>query len=171
MDGMTTILETERLRLREFQSDDLDDLATMVADVDQMRFYPRPRTRVEASAWIDRNLSLYREHGYGFWLIESLPTSDFLGYCGIRPLTIERVEEIEMGWHTRKQSWGRGIATEAAVACRDLAFTRFDIPRLVATIDPTHTASLRVADKIGMSSERQAVIDGWACVVYAIQRS
>jgi hypothetical protein len=40
----------------------------------------------------------------------------------------------------------------------DLAFTRFDILRLVATIDPTHTAPLRVADKIGMNPEKQAVL-------------
>ena len=72
MDRMTTILETERVRLREFRNSDLDDLAAMVADVGQMRFYPRPRTRVEASAWIERNLSLYRDHGFGFWLMESL---------------------------------------------------------------------------------------------------
>jgi hypothetical protein len=44
----------------------------MVADEDQMRFYPRPKTRDEASAWISRNLVLYKEYGFGFWFIESL---------------------------------------------------------------------------------------------------
>jgi len=66
---------------------------------------------------------------------------------------------------------GRGIATETAAACRNLAFTRFGIERLVATIDPTHTASLRVADKIGMSWERQAVLADWPCIVYAVDRT
>lgn len=50
----------------------------MVEDEEQMGFYPRPRTRDEASAWIDRNLSLYEEHGYGIWFIESIATSEFL---------------------------------------------------------------------------------------------
>jgi RimJ/RimL family protein N-acetyltransferase len=86
---MTAILETRRLRLREFRLDDLDELAAIVADEEQMRFYPGPRTRDEACAWIGRNLSLYEEHGFGFWLIESRPTSEFLGYCGIRPLVLE----------------------------------------------------------------------------------
>jgi len=53
---VTPILETQHLKLREFSRDDLDDLAAMVADEEQMRFYPRPKTRDEASAWISRNL-------------------------------------------------------------------------------------------------------------------
>ena len=61
---MKPIVETERLRLREFSQTDLDELAAMVADADQMTFYPRPKTRGEASAWIDRNLDLYERYGF-----------------------------------------------------------------------------------------------------------
>lgn len=166
---MATILQTDRFRLREFTRSDLEPLAEMVADEQQMTFYPRPKTRDEASQWIDRNIALYEALGFGFWLIESTEP-DFLGYCGIRPLEIEYVEEIEMGWHTRKQVWGQGIATDAAAACRDMAFTRFGIGRLIATIDPAHDASLRVARKIGMRREREALLDDWPCIVYSIQR-
>jgi RimJ/RimL family protein N-acetyltransferase len=112
---MMPILETQRLKLREFSQDDLDDLAAMVADEDQMRFYPRPKTRDEASAWISRNLALSKKYGFGFWFIESLPSSDFLGYCGIRPLALDGASELEIGWHTMKTTWNQGIATEAAM--------------------------------------------------------
>ncbi len=166
---MATILETERLRLREFTREDMDPLAKMVADPEQMRFYPRPRTEAEVSAWIDRNIWLYESLGFGFWVIES-PNTEFLGYCGLRSLASENAQEIEMGWHTRKEVWSQGIATEAATACRDLAFDRFGIGRLVATIDPAHDASLRVATKVGMRREREIVLDGWPCVIYSIAR-
>jgi RimJ/RimL family protein N-acetyltransferase len=97
---VTPIVETQRLKLREFSPGDLDELAAMVADEDQMRFYPRPKTRDEASAWISRNLVLYTELGFGFWLIESLLTSVFVGYAGIRPLVPEDgASETEIGWH------------------------------------------------------------------------
>jgi len=82
---LTQILETERLKLREFSQDDLDDLAAMVADEDQVTFYFCTKTRDKASAWLCRNLDLYAQHGFGSWLIESRATSGFLGYCGIRP--------------------------------------------------------------------------------------
>lgn len=165
---MTFILKTDRTVLREVTEADLDELAALLADEDQMRFYPATRSREEARAWIERNLRLYRELGYGFWLMEGSEDGTFLGYCGIRPLTLDGVEETEMGWHTRKQVWGKGFATEAALACRDLAFDRFGIGRLVATVDPAHEASRRVATKIGMRLEREAVLDGWPCVVYAV---
>ena len=162
------ILETQNLKLREFSQDDLNDLAAMVADEDQMRFYPRPKTRDEASAWISRNLSLYREYGFGFWFIESLSTSDFLGYCGIRPLALQGASEIEIGWHIKKTFWNRGIATEAAMAVRDLAFRRFALSRLVAIIHPDHIASRRVAENIGMHDEKTTILDDdYPAMIYA----
>lgn len=168
---MTPIFETERCKLREFGRGDLDDLAAMVADEDQMRFYPRPKTRAEACAWISRNLSLYEEYEFGFWLIESVPTQGFLGYCGIRPLVLEGAPEIEIGWHTRKTSWGQGIATEAATAARDLAFKRFALSRLVAIIHPDHVASRRVAEKIGMCEERITLLDAYPAVIYMTEKA
>jgi RimJ/RimL family protein N-acetyltransferase len=167
---MSAILETPRLRLREFQQEDLDDLTAMVADEDQMRFYPRPKTRAEASAWITRNLGLYEEPGFGFWFIESIATAQFLGYSGIRPLALEGASEIEIGWHTKKTSWNQGIASEAAIATRDLAFRQFALFRLVAVVHPDHLASRRVAENIGMHVEKTTILDDYPCVIYAIER-
>jgi len=168
---MRPIVETERLRLREFGHADLDELSAMVADADQMTFYPRPKTRDEASAWIKRNLDFYERYGFGFWRIDSHATSDFLGYCGIRPLILEGASETEIGWHTRKTVWNRGIATEAATAAKHLASERFAVSRLVAIIHPAHFASRRVAENIGMRAERSIVLDGYSAVLYTTKRS
>jgi RimJ/RimL family protein N-acetyltransferase len=166
--AVTLILQTARTRLREFNEDDLDNLANMVDDDEQMRFYPRPKTRGEASAWIKRNISLYKHYGFGFWFIESALTGDFVGYCGIRPH--EQLPEIEIGWHTNKKYWSQGLATEAARACRDLAFDRFALDRLIGIVDPRNVASVRVAEKIGMRAEHEATFDGYRWVVYAVER-
>lgn len=165
---MSTVLLTRRLVLRAFTEDDLDVVAALMADRDQMSLYPRPRTRNETHRWIQRNLRLYEDRGFGFWLMEAVEGSEFRGYCGIRPVDIKGVEEIEMGWHTKKEFWGQGFATEAATACRELAFTRFDISRLVATIDPANPPSIRIATKIGMHLEKEAVLDGWPCLLYSV---
>jgi RimJ/RimL family protein N-acetyltransferase len=162
------VAETQHLRLREFGWDDLDVLAAMVADEEQMAFYPRPKTQDEASAWIARNLELYEERGFGIWLVESYEDAAFLGYCGIRPLELDGASEIEIGWHTHKSSWRRGVATEAAAAARDLASGRFGVARLVAIIHPDHVASRRVAEKIGMRPERSTVLEeDYPALVYA----
>ena len=164
---MSAVLRTQRLELREFTEADLDVTAAMMADEDQMHLYPRPRTRTETLVWIQNNLHLYETHGFGCWFIEERQRGVFLGYCGIRPRTIDGSNEIEMAWHTVKEVWGRGFATEAASACRDLAFQRFGLQRLVATIDPVNAPSVRVAQKIGMKWEKKTVLDGWACLVYS----
>ena len=166
---MTMVLETQRMRLREYTRGDLETLAAMVGDEEQMRYYPRPKTRDEASAWIDRNVSLYEERGFGFWFMEAITTGEFLGYCGIRPH--ETLPDIEMGWHTNKRFWGQGLATEAAKASRALAFDRFDIPRLIAIVHPQHIASRRVAENLGMHPDRKTILDDYPCIVYAIERS
>jgi RimJ/RimL family protein N-acetyltransferase len=156
------------LRLREFRDSDLDILAAMVGDAEQMRFYPRPKTRAEASAWINRNRVLYRVRGYGSWLIELGPQLRFAGYCGIRPLDLEGVSEIEIGWHVHKQFWSQGIATGAATMARDAAASRFGISRLIAVVHPDHTASRRVAENVGMHQERTTVLeDDYPAVIYA----
>lgn len=166
---MAAILETERLRLREFRPDDLDPLAAMVADEEQMAFYPHPRGRDEARAWIERNLALYEQRGFGTWLIEEREPTAFLGYCGIRPIEIAGAQELEIGWHVAKSAWNRGIATEAALATRDLAWSELGLTRLVASIHPRHTASRRVAEKIGMRVETTTVLDdGYPAAIYVV---
>lgn len=95
------ITETERLRLREYRHDDLDELAAMFADEETMRFYPQTKTRDESRAWIDWNLKLYADRGFGLWVMESIETRELLGDCGLTPQTVEGVTDIEIGWHTR----------------------------------------------------------------------
>jgi RimJ/RimL family protein N-acetyltransferase len=158
------------LRLREFRDSDLDILASMVGDPEQMKFYPRPKTRADASAWIDRNRALYLERGYGSWLIELGPRSRFAGYCGIRPLDLEGVSEIEIGWHVHKRFWSRGIATRAATMARDAAARRFGLSRLIAVVHPDHVTSRRVAENLGMHQERTTVLeDDYPAVIYAAE--
>jgi RimJ/RimL family protein N-acetyltransferase len=166
--GTASELTSHRLRLREFRDDDLDVLAAMVGDDAQMTFYPRPKTRDEAGAWIRRNRDLYATHGFGTWLIEVLPHARFAGYCGIRPLELEQVSEIEIGWHVHKHFWSQGIATEAAALACHAATTRFGLARLIALVHPDHLASRRVAENVGMRQERTTVLEGdYPAIVYA----
>jgi RimJ/RimL family protein N-acetyltransferase len=139
----------------------------MVADAEQMTFYPRPKTRDEATAWICLNRELYAARGFGTWLIELGPQSHFAGYCGIRPLELEQVSEIEIGWHVHKRFWNQGVATEAALLVCRAAAARWRLPRLVALVHPDHLGSRRVAENVGMRPERTTVLeDDYPAIVY-----
>jgi RimJ/RimL family protein N-acetyltransferase len=168
--GEEIVGETRRVRLRRLLRDDADLVAAMVADPEQMRFYARPKTRDEVEAWVEWNLALYEETGFGTWCLESLPGGEFAGYCGIRPLEVDGTPEVELAWHVTKAQWNLGLATEAALIAMRLGFGRFGLERLVAIIHPDNLASRRVAEKLGMADERRLVHRGEAAVVYGIAR-
>ncbi|MFM9588374.1 GNAT family N-acetyltransferase [Streptomyces scabiei] len=148
---------TPRLAFRQMTEDDLDDMAALLGDPDVMRHYPRPRTRREALDWIEWKQRLYRQEGHGLWLLALRATGEFVGDCGLTPQEIEGVTELEVGYRVRADLQGRGYATEAAAACRDHARDVLRAERLVAIIRPGNRPSQRVAEKIGLPFEREAV--------------
>jgi len=148
---------TRRLSFAEMTPDDVDDMAALLGDPQVMRYYPRPRDREEARAWIDWNQRLYREEGFGLWRVALRTTGEFVGDCGLTPQTIDGVTDVEIGYHVRSALQGHGYATEAAAACRDYARDRLGISRLIAIIHPQNRPSQHVASKIGLSPERQVL--------------
>jgi RimJ/RimL family protein N-acetyltransferase len=147
---------TPQLVFREMTPDDLDDMAALLGDPEVMRYYSRPKTRDEASAWITWNQQLYRTHGYGLWLLSLRDTSTFVGDCGLTPQQVDGATEIEVGYHVRACLQGRGLATEAAAACRDYARDVLAADRLIAIIDPRNQPSQRVAENLGLVVARNS---------------
>jgi RimJ/RimL family protein N-acetyltransferase len=152
---VSPVLTTARLELREMAEGDLDDLARLLGDPDVMRYYQRPRTRAETLEWIQKNRRRYREDGFGLWTVTLRDGGGFVGDCGLTVQRVDGVDEIELGYHVDPAHQGRGLATEAAIACRDLARNRFDARRVIAIIHPDNAASQRVAQKTGLALERR----------------
>src|SRR5574341_78913 len=75
-------LETERLRLRQYREDDLDDLHAMFSDPEHMTWYPAPFDRDESRAWLERQMARYRERGFALLIVEDRETGEFLGTAG-----------------------------------------------------------------------------------------
>jgi RimJ/RimL family protein N-acetyltransferase len=138
---------------------DIDHMAALLGDSEVMRYYPRPKTRAEAHSWIEWNQRLYQERGFGLWIMFGGDSGEFVGDCGLTVQRVDGVEEIEIGYHVRTTLQGRGLATEAAAACRDFARDTVKTDRLIAIIDPANTSSQRVAEKLGLSLEKRTT--GW----------
>ncbi|WP_249670696.1 GNAT family N-acetyltransferase [Cellulomonas wangleii] len=156
LSGMDVPGPTPRLLLRPMTDDDLDDMAALLGDPVVMAHYPRPRTRDEAQAWIDRTRRSYRDHGFGLWVMVDRSTGEFLGDCGLTVQHVDGVDELEVGYHVRPDRQGEGLATEAALAARDFAREVLGATRLIAIIAPENVASQRVASKIGLGVEKRA---------------
>lgn len=140
---------TARVRFREMELSDLDNMAALLGDDVVMEFYPEPKTRDQAREWIVRAQHRYDEDGFGLWIIET-HDGDFLGDCGLTWQKVNGRDVLEVGYHVRRDAQGRGYATEAAQACLAEARHRGVSDRLTAIIHPENTASRRVAEKLGM---------------------
>lgn len=147
--GEPDTIETARVRLRPMRLGDLDDVAALLGDPRVMQYFPLPRTRAEAAAWIERYLARYATHGFGLWTMESLD-GEFLGDCGLTLQPVGDAEMLEVGYRVKSAAQGRGFATEAAAACVDYAREHALAPELVAIIHHLNRPSIRVAEKIGM---------------------
>ncbi len=144
-----------RLTFRRMDAGDLDDMASLLGDPAVMTYYPRPRTRDEAAAWIRWNEDNYARDGFGLWILHDLDGA-FVGDCGLTWQTVDGEPDLEIGYHLLPASQGRGLATEAATACRDLARSR-GIRRLIAITNPDNVPSQRVAEKVGLTFEKATV--------------
>ncbi len=172
---MGDIMKTERLLIREFEPADLDALFAILSDPETMRHYPAPKSREECEQWIRTNCERYAVDGHGLWAVADLQSGEFLGDVGIVQQMVpsesgEPVPEYEIGYHIRRDHWGRGLATEAADACRRFGFGSLDCTRLISLVRPENTASARVAEKLGMAPERRVTMWGLEHVLYALAR-
>jgi RimJ/RimL family protein N-acetyltransferase len=128
---------------------DLDDMAALLGDPRVMEFYPAPKDRDEAAAWIDWNVCNYAEHGFGLWAVDT-HDGEFIGDCGLTWQTVNGTPHLEVGYHVKAAAQGKGCATEAALACRDHAHRLALAQHLVAIIHQGNRPSQRVAEKLGM---------------------
>lgn len=164
------ILETSRLILREFSADDAEALALVLSDAETMRFYPAPLDRAGVEAWIARNLERYAKDGHGLWAMMVKSTGEVIGDCGLTMQNVGGVREVEIGYHVRRDHWGRGLASEAAGACRDFGFEHLPVGRLISLIRPENLPSRRVAEKNGMTVWKEVMWTNLPHLVYSIRR-
>lgn len=161
----TLRLETERLVLRKPRSNDSDEFLAVWGDEETTRFIGGPKTREEVAAMIGRMERHWQHHDVGLFAVERKHDRRVLGRVGLLLWDPKRwvsafhaapIEpaETEIGWTLGREHWGRGYATEGALACRDWALGELGLTRLISLIAHENPASIRVAEKIGESFER-----------------
>lgn len=166
------VLETQRLILRGWRTDDFEPYAKLLADPGTARFITRngrPCSRAQAWAETAFFIGHWQMLGFGMFVVEERATGAFAGRVGaLRP---ETWPGLEIGWAIAPQAQGKGYATEAAAAAIDWAFESFDPERIVSIIHDRNAASRRVAEKLGeRPSGTQFSPLGEPCAVWEIGR-
>jgi RimJ/RimL family protein N-acetyltransferase len=149
------VIETERLLLRPWRADDRDAFARINADPRVMEFYAKRLTRDESDAAADRIAEHWRTHGFGLYAAEIKDGARFIGYIGLaRPaFEIDFTPCVEIGWRLDADYWGRGLATEGALAVAEQALGALGLDEIVSFTVPANVRSRRVMEKLGMTRD------------------
>ncbi|MCE8019296.1 GNAT family N-acetyltransferase [Halomonas sp. MCCC 1A11036] len=143
-------LETPRLFLRPLATSDLPELAAILADPEVMRYSLRGVCDEMATrVFLDWCFDCYINHRTGPLALVDRNSGEFVGFCGVSPERVKGSAVLSLGYRLARRYWGQGLATEAATAALAHAFEERCFDSIVAIVEPTHIASLRVAEKVG----------------------
>ncbi|MGB3293817.1 MAG: GNAT family N-acetyltransferase [Phormidesmis sp.] len=145
-------LETERLYLRQWTEADKAPFAELTADERVMEFFPRPLSRSESDAMVDRVQREIVQRGWGWWAVEVKGKHRFIGFVGLNIPSADLPFNpcIETGWRLGYPYWGQGYATEAARAALALGFETLKLDEIVAFATLDNVRSQAVMQKLGM---------------------
>ena len=145
-------LQTERLLLRQWRPRDYALFAEMNADEEIMRHFPSTLTKHDSDLMADRIQSLIIAKGWGLWAVERIEDQRFVGFVGLHEPTHDFSFSpcVEIGWRLSRDSWGQGIATEAAQAALKFAFEELKLPQVMSFTPLTNVRSMAVMERIGM---------------------
>jgi RimJ/RimL family protein N-acetyltransferase len=177
MRTLTLPLRTARLNLREFVASDLQAIHAYSADPRVTRYlFFAPRDEVSSAEYLEGLLASQRERPRTRFelAIEEIASSRIVGACDLS--LIER-NVVDLGYMLGSVDWGKGYATEVALALIDAAFLELKAERVISTVDVNNRASIRVLEKIGMRWEavfrkhRRAKNRWWDCHLYVLPRT
>ncbi|MCX7122449.1 MAG: GNAT family N-acetyltransferase [Gammaproteobacteria bacterium] len=158
---MTSILETERLILREWKDEDIPVFVAMNQDPRVMEFFPALRTEQESRDGVEWHRRHFKEHGFCCYAVEIKETGEFIGFVGlaIPPYETHFSPCVEIGWRLAHQFWGKGYATEAAKAVLESGFEKHGLKEIVSFTTTLNKPSMRVMEKIGLKRELNGDFD------------
>jgi RimJ/RimL family protein N-acetyltransferase len=150
-----TVLESQRLVLREFQLDDAEFILQLLNESTFLRFIGDKGVRTLADArdyLLQGPLASYRRFGFGLYLTSLRADGTPIGMCGL--VKREGLADVDVGFALRSRYWSRGYAVEAAAAVLDYGTRSLGLGRIVAIANPDNHASIAVLEKIGLRFER-----------------
>ena len=155
-----TILETERLLVRELTLSDVDDLFELYSYegmTDYMEgLYPYEEEYAYQKAYIE---NMYGFFGYGMWLVFEKKSGKLIGRAGVEHR--EALDgELELGYAIGTPWQGMGYATEVCLGILTYVKEELGFDKIVSLVEPENKASVHLLQKIGFVERQELLLDG-----------
>jgi RimJ/RimL family protein N-acetyltransferase len=151
-----TILETQRLIVRNWQDRDRDLFHTINCDDEVMHFFSFRRNRQQSDELFDRLQKMIAETGLGFYALEERESGACIGFAGLARTDLEPhfpAGTVEIGWRLARPFWGKGYVTEAGKALLAHAFGPLGLDQVVSFAVHDNERSTAVMRRIGMKRD------------------
>ena len=162
-------IRTKNILLRQFNEEDTDALFHILQEKDILKYFPntKPFPRGKVEKLIQSQINQWDELGYAWWAVESGVDSALLGWSGLQYLP--ETDETEVGYLLSRSVWGRGYATETAIASLQFGFENFNFNEIIGITHPENIASQRVLEKAGLKFDLRTEYFGMDCFRYSIR--
>lgn len=163
---MNTMLQTERLILREVDECDLDGLFKLDSDPEVHRYLGNNcvTSRDEAAKTISSLKKQYAENGIGRWAIIHKLSGEFIGWTGLKLVkdTLNgHTDFYDLGYRLRREFWGNGYASESALASLNYGFETMKIETIYASAHVENIQSNKILKKLGFQFVETYPYESW----------
>ncbi len=152
---MKFYIETERLILRDLQSNDFKDWFEMDSDPEVHKYLGnKPVTNMEQIENAFQSIQQqYTDNGIGRWAVVEKSSGDFVGWSGLKFLrqnTNGKIDFHEVGYRLSQKHWGKGYATESAKAALQYGFEKMQLKEIYGITNVENINSRKVLEKCGL---------------------
>lgn len=158
---MSSILETKRLTLRQFEVEDAAFIFELVNTPDWLTYIGDKHIRSVDDAktyLLNGPLKSYQENGWGLWMIELKESQTSIGMCGL--LKRNTLDDIDIGFAILPKYFRMGYGFEIASATLNYATQKLKIQRIVAIVSPGNVPSTKLLNKLGLQHEKTLNLPG-----------
>jgi RimJ/RimL family protein N-acetyltransferase len=179
--GSAFAIETERLILRDWRTDDLAPMHAICTDPEVMAHLGPPMSADEVAAAMARQQGNQARLGHCFWIAERAADGAVLGFCGLKrgPEGTPIADKVEIGWRLGSAYWGQGYAREAALAALAWGWAHLPDEAIWAITVPANVRSWGLMERIGMKRHEDLAFEHPAiapesplrhCITYSAQK-
>lgn len=161
------ILETTRLRLREFREEDAPGLLRLNEDLEVLRYTGEaPFGAATSTEQLLRHYAPSGDDGFGRWALERLEDNEFLGFCGLR--RCDRTGKVDLHLRLFPEYWSKGYATEAGRGALEAGFRQFGLDEISGRAMRENLPSITILQKLGMKYRDMIEDDGVFWLEYSV---
>ncbi|WP_410004296.1 GNAT family N-acetyltransferase [Aequorivita nionensis] len=169
-------IETDRLIMRDLMDEDVQGMFAMDSDAEVHAFLGNKpiSTMEEAKKMIDSINEQYVQNGIGRWAVVEKESGDFVGWSGFKYITDTfggRSNFYDLGYRFIKKYWGKGYATETAIASLNHGFAKLNYEEICGMADVDHIASNVILKKIGLLKRHEFIYDGTLHNFYTLSKN